>query len=492
MGLMTLSAQKQDVELDADGIMRVGAPITIVCIGNSITDGYSNTSREWAWPAQMNRLLGPEYQVTNYGVSGTCMGKKAPTSYWKTDSYTKAKAANPDILVIAHGTNDADPWRWDQWGEEFHDDYLDMVASFRENGRNPILFSTLAPPLFSERKEKQNHYIEEKLIPKVTEIAAELGAKTIDFHTPLLGRDNYFPDNVHPSDEGAARMAELAKDIIAGQQQLTSSIKVKKGTVISPTMVVVEPKSSVELMPEAPTKGSWRWSGPKGFSSAKRVLSLKKLTSGGVYTVRFQDEEGNRSVLCFLVSIRGQKAGSIMPHICVAGSSWQQTTTLSVRPGQDITFGPSCSAGNDAGTWSWRGPNGFFAVGRQLTLNTMTTAKAGRYGVTYTDAQGRQTSAVYTIKVEGEPACPMLVSHIRDDSGWKQTTTLAVKKGSSITFGPHPMNGKWSWTGPNGFRSNERQNQLFDFNADMAGEYVGTYTNEAGCQDQLVITLTLE
>ena len=127
-----------------------------------------------------------------------------------------------------------------------------------------------------------------------------------------------------------------------------------------------------------------------------------------------------------------------------------------------------------------------------MTINTMTPAKAGRYGVTYTDAQGRQTTAVYTIKVEGEPACPLLVSHIRGENGWKQTNTMAVKAGASVTFGPQPLNGKWTWTGPNGFHSEERQNQLFDFNADMAGEYIGTYTNEAGCKGQVVITLTLE
>ena len=33
LGLQGVKAQKQDVELDADGIMRVGAPITIVTIG---------------------------------------------------------------------------------------------------------------------------------------------------------------------------------------------------------------------------------------------------------------------------------------------------------------------------------------------------------------------------------------------------------------------------------------------------------------------------
>jgi hypothetical protein len=221
------------------------------------------------------------------------------------------------------------------------------------------------------------------------------------------------------------------------------------------------------------------------------VLKLRNVKTGGVYTVQFQDMKGQRSVLRYLVSVRGQKAGTIMPHIVVRGGNWKQLTTLTVRPGQDVHFGPACSAGNDAGTWTWRGPNGFFAYGRQQSILCMTADKAGQYGVTYTDAQGRQVSAVYTIKVEGEPLCPIPVSHILNGSKWEQTNTMAVKEGASVTFGPQPLNGKWSWTGPNGFHSNERQNQLLDFNAKMAGEYIGTYTNEAGCSDQVVITLTL-
>ena len=487
-----LPVEERIIPLDADGIMRVGAPITVVCIGNSITAGYSNTSRDWAWPAQLNRLLGPGYRVMNYGVSGSCMGKKAPSSYWKTDSYPKAKEANPDMLVIAHGTNDADPWRWDQWGGEFHADYLDMVASFRENGRNPILFTALAPPLFSERKAKQNSYIEEKMIPEVKEIATEIGAKVIDFHTPMIGRHKYYPDNVHPSDPGAERMAEIVEEVIAPLQQLTSQIKAEKGTIVSPTMAVIESGSSVTLMPESSVKGTWKWSGPNGFTSTHKTLKLKKLSSGGVYKVNFQDNEGNRSVLCYLISIRGQKAGTITPFLSVAGEGWKQETTFTVQPGQDLTFGPSCSEGNEAGTWFWHGPNGFFSYDRQVTINTMTAAKAGQYGVTYTDAQGRQSTVVYTIKVEGELVHPKLVSYIHNENGWKQTNTFAVKPGTPVTFAPHPQNGKWFWFGPHGFYSSERHNQIFDFDASMVGDYTATYTNEAGCREKLVITLTLD
>lgn len=491
LGTLASKAQTNEVELDADGIMRVGAPVTIVTIGNSITAGYSNTSSYWAWPAQMERMLGPEYQVKNYAVSGTTMNLHINASFRNTGNYPKAKAANPDILVIAHGTNDATPGRWNQWGELFCDDYKSMVAAFRDYDRDPILYTIMSPPVFGSDRVEQNKNIEQEIIPRVKQVAAEVGATLIDFNTPFVGRNDCFPDNVHPSDPTAERMAEIVKSKILPQQKLSAQAKVRKGRVVSPTMVVVEPGSSAKLKPSAPTRGTWQWSGPNGFTSTRRVLKLKKITSGGIYTVRYQDKEGNRSVLNYLVSVRGQKAGTITPNALVANKGWQQTATLTVRPGEDIKFGPSCSAGDDNGTWSWRGPNGYFAYGREQAISVMTADKAGRYGVTYTDAQGRQTSIVYDVKVEGEPVCPELVCHGHNEDGWRQTNAITVKPGTPVTFAPHPMNGKWEWTGPNGFHSNERHNQIFGFNEKMEGEYIATYTNEAGCSGQLVITLTL-
>ena len=485
-------AQTNEVQLDADGIMRVGAPVTIVTIGNSITAGYSNTSPYWAWPAQLGRMLGPDYQVLNYAVSGTTMNLHINSSFRNTDNYPKAKAADPDILVIAHGTNDAHEGWWKSWGHLFTDDYRSMVASFREDDRNPILYCTLPPPVFSASRAEQNVNITQHVIPSVKQVAAKVGAEVIDFNTPFVGRNDCFPDNVHPSDPTAGRMAGIVKDIILPRQLLTSQVKVKRGTIVSPTMAVVEPGSSVTLLPSAPTKGTWLWKGPDGFTSTKRVLKLKKMTTGGIYAVHFQDEDGNRSVLNYLVSIRGQKAGVITPHVSVAGNGWQETATLTVRPGQEVKFGPSCCAGDDNGTWSWRGPNGFFAYGREQTLEVMTAAKAGRYGVTFTDGQGRQSSAVIDVKVEGEPVCPQLVAYGHNEDGWRQTDTIAVVPGTPVTFAPHPMNGTWEWTGPNGFHSHERHNQIFDFDEKMVGNYIGTYTNEAGCREQLVITLTLK
>lgn len=479
------------VVLDASGVMRVGSPIRVVCVGNSITDGYGLGLRSSAWPAQMERLLGADYQVYNYGVSGTTMGRDIDVSYWKTGSYTNAKNANPQILIIALGTNDADPWRWDQWGADFKKDYLAMVEEFRANGKNPIVFCALAPPVYPTSSSNQNSYIETKLIPEVKKVAAELNAYVIDFHTSMMGKPEFFPDNVHPNEEGAVELAKLAANALRGAQVLTGSIEVSKGEVIDATTAVVSGGATVTLTPVSGREGAWKWSGPNGFSSTERVVTLTNMQRGGTYSVMFTDTAGKLATMNFFVAMKGTPSGNITPYVKVTGGDWQSQKAVTVRPGGTVNFGPQFT-GTGSGTWAWRGPNGLVANSREVTVNCMTSAKAGRYGVTYTDAVGRQTTAVFDVTVAGTLYCPPLVPHVEYNGSWQQTSTLAVAAGGSVKFGPQPTDGEWTWTGPNGFSYKGREPRISGFNASKAGEYIGTRTSEAGCYDQIVVTLTLK
>ena len=475
-------------EVDQEGIMRVNTPIKIACVGNSITEGYGNSSQRMAWPGQLERLLGGSYAVGNYGKSGYCLGKKTDWSFWNTDNFTNAKAMNPDILIMALGTNDADPWRWDQWGGEFKQDYLDMLTEFRANGRNPILFCALAPPIFPTATSRQNNYIETKLIPIVREIAAEQNAYIIDFHNTMLNNASGFPDNVHPNDAGAALMAKVAYDCIMAAQSLQGSVTVD-GANVEGTSAIVSVGGSVTLIPVSGREGTWSWTGPSNFKSTERIVELSNVRTGGTYTVQFTDGDGHRSVINFLVSLKGQKAGTITPYVKTSEGDWQSVTELTVRPGQTLHFGPQCSTANL--TWAWYGPTGFLGFGREMTVTGMNKAKAGVYGVTVTDAQGRQSTLLFTIRVDGELSCEPLIPYVSTGS-WSQTTNLSVAAGGSVTFGPQPTDGEWTWFGPNGFKYSGREARVSNFDASKAGEYVATRTTDAGCYDQLIFTITLK
>lgn len=483
------SSEENPASGDADEQMvRMPQPVKIVCIGNSITEGFGNTGQAKAWPGQLNQLLGQGYTVLNCGVSGTTMFKNSDSPYWKTDRFVKAKEADPQILIIALGTNDADPWRWNKLKSEFKGDYLDMVAQFRQQGKDPIIYVCLAPPLFGEAKKPQNTMVETELIPLVKEIAQEIGAQVIDFHTPLIGAHSGFPDDVHPDDAGATLMAKIAEEKIKSIQTLRPEVSVTRGEVIKESIALVEKGGSVTLKP-TPEDGSWKWSGPMGFSESKRVITLDNISQGGVYTAIRTSDTGERSIINFLVSIKGESGSPITTHVKDMNGTWHDSNFIRVNPGGSLTLGPTVDG--EAGTWTWQGSDNFFAATREVSLNTILPSQAGKYTVTHTDIQGRQSSAVFTVVVEGELVCPDLVPYI-SYNGWKNVSEMEVKEGDNVTFGPHPSNGDWHWEGPAGFTSDRREATVRNFNAQKAGKYIGTFTNAAGCREELEIVLKLK
>ena len=79
------------------------------------------------------------------------------------------------------------------------------------------------------------------------------------------------------------------------------------------------------------------------------------------------------------------------------------------------------------------------------------------------------------------------------DGEWNESLDLTVKKGASVTFGPHPWDGKvWSWTGPDGFKSTTRENTLKNLDGDNSGYYTVTYTNETGCKSTARIKMVVD
>ena len=470
-------------------VVRQLPPVRIVCVGNSITEGYGNTSQEKAWPAQTNRLLGSRYAVLNCGVSGTTMFKNSEAPYWTTSNFIRAKEANPQILIIALGTNDAHPSRWNKLKAEFKSDYLAMVDEFRQSGKDPIIYVCLAPPLFGLAKADQNKVVEEDLIPLVKEIAREIGAYIIDYHQPLLGANKEFPDDVHPDDVGSALMAKIAYQKIKETQVIQPHIFVSKGSVEIECIAVVEKGGTVTFSPQ-PEDGNWIWKGPDNFAIDGRVLKLENVKQGGIYTAIYTDNAGSRSIANFVVSVKGEEGPVLIANVKDMEGRWSKSNFIRVNPGGSITLGPQTEATGEL-SWSWSGPDGFFAGTREVTLSTITAAQAGEYTVTCTDSQGCQSSLTFTVKVEGKVVCPDLISYI-NYGGWKQVTEMEVKAGDNVSFGPHPSNGDWHWEGPVGFVSDRREAIISNFSVEKAGEYIGTFTNAAGCKVELFVTLKLK
>jgi lysophospholipase L1-like esterase len=91
-------------------------PVTkIACVGDSITLG-AGTSPDPAftnsYPAQLARMLGPDYLLRAFGVGGTTLLSKGDFPYITTSAFTESLQFTPDIVVIMLGTNDSKPWNW--------------------------------------------------------------------------------------------------------------------------------------------------------------------------------------------------------------------------------------------------------------------------------------------------------------------------------------------------------------------------------------------
>ncbi|MEM7133604.1 MAG: arylesterase [Chloroflexota bacterium] len=129
----TLGADSDENGASASGGMSADDPstLTIVAMGDSLTDGYG-LDREDAYPAQLEQKLladGYPVRVVNAGISGeTSSGARTRTEWVLTEQ--------PDLLILLTGGNDGlrgiDPSVTAQNIDE-------MLAIFQDNGVTVIL-----------------------------------------------------------------------------------------------------------------------------------------------------------------------------------------------------------------------------------------------------------------------------------------------------------------------------------------------------------------
>lgn len=192
----------------------------MACIGNSVTYGYGIADREkHAYPAQLQHLIGSTYEVANFGLSGATLLRKGHRPYTKTQQYRDAIAYRPDIAIIHLGLNDTDPRNWPNFRDEFAADYYHLIDTLRAvNPKVRILISRLTPIFSGHPRFKSGtrdwYWQIQALIPV---IAANRNVELIDLHTPLYNRPDLFPDELHPTAEGAGIIAATVAGQLTGR-----------------------------------------------------------------------------------------------------------------------------------------------------------------------------------------------------------------------------------------------------------------------------------
>lgn len=180
-------------------------PMRVACVGDSITQGVGILHPEKdSYPARLQELLGAAWSVKNFGVGGRTMLRKADPF-----DHRPALESGPDMVVIALGTNDSKTPIWSGHKGEFVADYVAMIREFQALPSHPKIYACLPPPAFPGNWGITEETISKEVIPAIKQAAEQTGIRVIDLHTPLLENKPWFPDNVHPSEAGASRIAEL-------------------------------------------------------------------------------------------------------------------------------------------------------------------------------------------------------------------------------------------------------------------------------------------
>ncbi len=185
--------------------------VRVACVGNSITDGHGiDMATAYGYPAELQKILGNDYWVKNFGVSGRTMLKSGDQPYMKEKAWADAQAFKPDVVVIKLGTNDSKPQNW-QHKDEFRRDLEQMIEALR-----PARILLCTPiPAFKSTWDISDSVIVNGIIPIQKKVAKKYGLQVIDLHTLFAGdSEKMLADGIHPDQKGARRLAEIVADAI--------------------------------------------------------------------------------------------------------------------------------------------------------------------------------------------------------------------------------------------------------------------------------------
>lgn len=189
--------------------------IRIACVGNSITFGAGIANREVdSYPAQLGTLLGENYEVRNFGVSGTTLLSRGNAPYIKTQAYKQALSFNPDWVFIKLGTNDSKPENR-VYLNEYIQDYKELIESFRQSTNHPRIILLLPVPVFStDTTGITASVVGDKIIPMIRQVAYDTGCEVINLYNLLIESPELFPDKVHPNCAGASVIAKRISELV--------------------------------------------------------------------------------------------------------------------------------------------------------------------------------------------------------------------------------------------------------------------------------------
>lgn len=188
--------------------------IKVACVGDSITYGagvISTRSRN-SYPAKLAKLLGDDYTVFNFGVSGTTLINETNKPYRNESAFKESLEADPDIVLIMLGTNDSKASNWNAGAYERQ--LQDVVNIYKELPGSPQVYLMTCCAAYGEDGQDVVAFHVNKTVISV-EIAAIIQRTARSCEVPVIDIYNatkdspaYFVDGVHPNADGNEEIAQ--------------------------------------------------------------------------------------------------------------------------------------------------------------------------------------------------------------------------------------------------------------------------------------------
>lgn len=186
-----------------------GSRTRVACIGDSLTRGYLLTDAQ-SYPAQLQTLLGDQYEVRNFGHTASYVIDDGPIEYRNTEDYSTAIQYDADILIFMFGSNDVGAYNFTPL--YFQNQYRELIDSFRKTKKNPKIYLIIAP----DSRDLHFGLIQQTVRP-VMNLGQQLPATVINPYYLFLGHpEDYLSDGLHLTEGAYGKLAKLVHQAMAG------------------------------------------------------------------------------------------------------------------------------------------------------------------------------------------------------------------------------------------------------------------------------------
>ncbi|MCM1289237.1 MAG: GDSL-type esterase/lipase family protein [Corallococcus sp.] len=201
----------------------------IACIGASITEGAgADNFYTESYPAQLQRRMGADYNVINFGNSGKTVREdltddSGNSVAWLAQyQWQGVQKIVPDMAILNIGTNDSkstnQPVSTTETFKQAYDHLLDELL--KVNPQMEIYICTV-PTAYTNIWGISEENINTIIAPVQREIASERDFTLIDLYEYSKNKSLLFGDGVHPNTHGYTMFVDIIEEVLKGDGTLS-------------------------------------------------------------------------------------------------------------------------------------------------------------------------------------------------------------------------------------------------------------------------------